>query len=328
MNQILGFINQNIAFSLTALNFILAIALFFQKDPLALFEKTYEKAPRFVKQTLEEIDKFTLEREGVQKDKMTFAKESGKWSLSIRNKNFLPDEEKIQTFLKSITEAKKFTVITEDENKHTEFGVKGSEAFIVEIFSKGNSVGKFHIGNLASGGFTYVRWNDGKEIYLVEDNLKTVMGRGALDYFIQKKMSSSNFTSNEIASIKLNHLQDEKKSFSLLKKGEEWEAESPSSMKLKKEEVDSLARSLSSLSAEEVLLDEPPSDLTERNKYEIIYSFQSTEKGGETISLQILGQDKSNYFYARKNNLPTVYKFTNYALKSIVEFEPKKAKLD
>ncbi len=324
MNQILGFINQNIAFSLTTVNLVLAITLFFQKDPFSLFEKTYEKAPSFLKIALEEIDKFTLEREGLEKDKMLFTKESGKWKLAIRNKDFLPDEEKIQTFLKSLLEAKKFTVITEDENRHTEFGVKGNEAFVVEIFNKENLVGKFHIGNLATGGFTYIRWKDGKEVYLVEDNLKTVMGRGALDYFIQKKMSSQNFNSNEISSIKFNHLQDEKKSYSLLKKGEEWELESPTPIKLKKEEIDSLARSLASLSAEEVLLEDPPTDLTERNRYEITYSFQS-EKGGETVYLQILGKDKSSYFYARKNNLSTIYKFTNYSLKSIVDFDYKKA---
>ncbi|MCX7999554.1 MAG: DUF4340 domain-containing protein [Leptospiraceae bacterium] len=325
MNQILLFISKNQAFSLTILNIILAILLFFQKDPLSLFEKTYEKAPKFVSVSQEEITKFSIQRDGVETDKMLFTKDSGKWQLSLRNKNFLPDEEKIQTFLKTLLDARKFTVITSDENRQTEFGVKGSEAFLVELFKGESSLGKFHIGNLTSGSFTYLRWNDGKEVYLVEDNLKSPMGRGALDYFIEKKMNSQGFTSNEVATIKLNHLQDNKKSYSLIKKGVDWEAETPFQGKVKKEEVDSLARSLGSLAAEEVLLEEPPTDLTERGKYEIIYSFQS-EKGGETISLQILGLDKSNYFYARKNNLPTVYKFTNYAFKSIVEFDPNKAK--
>lgn len=326
MGNLVNFIFQNKAFSLTVINLFLALGIFFQKDPFGFFQKTYDTAPKFFSIKQEEISKLTLMRVETPDSLNTFTKDSGKWKLEVKGKNFLVDEDKFNSFLKALLEARKFTVITEDESKHQEFGTKGQETFVVEVFVGDNSRGKLFIGNLASGGFTYVRWNEGKEVYLVEENLKSPMGRGALDYFINKKMTEKTFNSEEVASIQVTNISEEKKSYLIVKRADNWEAEKPNNLKLKKDEVTGLTRSLSSLSADEVLFEDLPKDLNRQESYELVYSFQSKDKGGESVFLKILGKDKSDNYYFQKNNEPTIYKVSSYSLKSILEFDVKKAK--
>lgn len=321
----INFISKNKALSLTVLNVFLALGVFFQKDPFQFFTKNYETSPRFYSAKLEELQSFSLEREGVSESKVQATKDSGNWKIEIKGKSFEGSDENIAKFLENILEARKFTIITEDESKQTELGVKGSEAFILEISKKDKPLGKMHIGSLASGGFTYVRWNDGKEIYLVEENLKNPMGRGAIDFFVNKKMSTKTFTPEEVASIQLNDLENPKKSYHLLKKGSEWEAQAPEVTPVSRDEVNGLTRSLSGLTADEIVFEEPK-DLTEVGKYEIVYGFQSTDKGGESVAISILGKDKTDNYYGRRNNSSALYKFSSYALKTVLEFDVMKAK--
>lgn len=328
MKNLMKFIFSHKAFSLTVLNLLLMFGVLFQKDPFGLFLKTYDTAPKFFSLKQEEISRLSLIRDENPDSKNIFTRESGVWKVEIKGKTFLADEEKFSAFLKALLDARRFTLISDDESKFSELGTKGREAFIVEIFAGENSKGRLTIGNLASGGFTYVRWNEGKEVYLVEDNLKTPMGRGAFDFFINKKLSEKVYNSEEVASIKLNNFAEEKKSYLLLKKGEAWESEEPIATPLKKEEVTSLVGTLANLAADEVLFEEPPVDLSEKGKYEIIYSFQSADKGGESVSLQILGKDKSDSYLFRKNNQPVIYKVNQSRFKSILDFDIKKAKVE
>ncbi len=320
IDKIFKFINNHKAFSLTMLNLFLVILLLLQKDPLGLFYKTYDNAEAFYKLSKSDVQKIQYGRVVESNSLKELYQDNGVWKNKISNSSYKVDEEKLDIFLKSILNAKKFTIVTNQKDKESEYGFGGNDSFFVEIYDKTNqSKGKLWIGNLVSGGnFTYVKWNEGSEIYLVEDNLKTAIGRGALDHFINKRINPASFSSDEIIAFSLKDNLDSKKNYEFIKRDSAWFM--GGNEKADEEKLKPILSKITSIAPEDVLL-EPVPELADLNRYQFSYSYKRGETA-TTLFLEILGKDKStNHYYFRLNNESTIYKSSEYQFKDFMQLE-------
>ncbi|HMV77950.1 MAG TPA: DUF4340 domain-containing protein [Leptospiraceae bacterium] len=321
----LKWISEHKAFSLTAANLILILLLFFTKDPFSLFSRTYDRAENFFKISEKDVQKIRLAKPDFPDYEKEISRDGMNWELKVKSgKKFRADSEKTETLLKSLLGAKKFTVITSSKEKGAEFGVTGGEAIEAELFDKAGSLGKITVGTAGGGGsFTHIKWNGGDEIYLVEDNLKAAAGRGADDFFFDKKISPSGLTSSDIITVSLKDSSALKRDFEVQKAEKDWTAVKPATGPISSEEISSLLSRLSSLSADEVISDEKKiPELDKKDSVEIRFSFKKGAESGSVV-LNVLGKDtKGNHYYAVKNNEPTVYRMSEYSLKQILEFKP------
>jgi hypothetical protein len=323
LEKLKKFIITHKAFSLTMLNIVLVVLVLLQKDPLGIFYKTYDTADSFFQISRSDIQKIQYGRVGESNGSKELYQENGIWKNKISNSSYRVDEEKLDRFLKSILSAKKFTIVTNNKDKESDYGFGGNESFFVEIFDKTNqSKGKLLIGNLVSGGnFTYVKWNEGPEIYLVEDNLKTAIGRGALDYFINKRINPVSFSTDEIIAFSLKDSFDKKNNYELIKKDSVWFM--GGNEKVEEEKIKPILSKITSISPEDVLL-EPVPELADLNRYQFSYSYKRGENP-TTMFLEILGKDKSsNQYYFRLNNESTIYKANEYQFKDLIQLNLKK----
>lgn len=321
----LKWISEHKAFSLTAANLTLVLLLFFTKDPFNIFSRTYDKAENFFKVSEKDIQKIRLTKPDFPDYEKEMTREGMNWELKTKTgKKFHADAEKTETLLKSLLGAKKFTVVTSSKDKGAEFGVTGGEAIEAELFDKAGSLGKITVGTAGGGGsFTHIKWNGGDEIYLVEDNLKAAAGRGADDFFFDKKISPSGLTSSDIIKVSLKDSSALKRDFEVEKAEKDWTAVKPPAGQVSSEEMNSLLSRLSGLSADEVVSDEKKiPELDKKDSVEIRFGYRKGTESG-TVVLNVLGKDtKGNHYYAVKNNEPTVYRIAEYSLKQILEFKP------
>jgi hypothetical protein len=312
------------AFSISVANIILALILFIAKDPFGLMTRNYETAPAFFKGIESEINKFTIETQGDSNSKKELYREASSWKLKDSKGNkYTADEEKINQLLKALYSAKKFTIVTSSKEKAAEYGFNGSDSTIIELFTS-NSIGKMTIGSTGASGFTYVKWNEEDNIYLIEDNLKTHLGRGANDFFINKKFIPSIITSKDINSLSLKS-SNSKLGYELSKNMSGWEFSKPSKGNLVEDKINPILNKLIALTADEIILDESSISKIEKTEtFEIAIGYKNNSLD-EKVILQIFGKDaKMNTYFLRMNNLETIYKLNEYSIKEILQFQPDK----
>ena len=188
MKIMIDTLSKNRALFLILLNILLLVGVVLQKDPFHLFEKTYESSEKFYKANLSEISKIIYKRKNEDSSKKKLELQNSSWNLIISTGNsYLADEEKVSQLLKALLEARKYTIATSGKEKFSEYGLDSSDTFEVELFKGETSIGKMALGNAGGGGsFTHILWNDSEDIYIVEDSIKPLLGRGADDYFINK----------------------------------------------------------------------------------------------------------------------------------------------
>jgi hypothetical protein len=321
MNTVLNKFKNNLSLSLTIINLLLFIIVFLQKDPLSLFVKSYETSDKFFDLKQSDITKVIYGRKNEESSNKELFIDNSEWSIKTKDGiSTFADSEKINQLLKALLEARKFTIAATGKDKFGDYGLENNDAIEIQIYSGETQKGKLTLGNAGGGGaFTHVIWNDSDDIYIIEDSLKPLLGRGADDFFFNKRISPTNLSSGDLISISLKS-KDSKKNYDLEKKDEKW------FKILNKEEIpmdliSPLLNKISSLIADTILTEKNIPKLDSNNYYNLSYKYKEQTTGIEkSITLEILGKDNSDSFYLKKSNDNLIYKIQDYQLKKIIEF--------
>ncbi|MCB1193948.1 MAG: DUF4340 domain-containing protein [Leptospiraceae bacterium] len=327
MNQFKDFIQNNKAFSITAFNLILLLLIIPFKDPFGFFVKSYDKAKPFFSVSKTDVSQIMVEKITDPKTKQTLTQENGNWKVATADKQtFQADEEKANQLVDSILKAKKFTVVTSSKEKATEYGF-GEDGLKVEVFGKDkSSLGFLLIGSVSpKGSNTHVKWKDGNDIYLVEDNLKSVAGRGDGKYFINKKVVPTDIDMEVIEQVVLSYAKSDADGYIVLKDKGNWVMQKPKTGNIAKDDMNIVLPRLTGLNADDVVTDKAElDDLKTENNFQLQFSYKSKLGAPKEIKLACIGTDKDgSHYYIQKDGDNTVYKLSDYKLKSVLEFKPE-----
>ncbi len=319
LEKISQFIKTNPAYSIVIANTVLLVLLFLTKDPLSLRSNTYEKAKPFLDASASSITKILIEKTKLPDSKLEFNKQSDVWKFTTKGKEIPAETEKIDSLIKSFLNARKFTVVSSSKDKNDEYGFNEDEMRI-EFFQGTNSVGYFLVGSSGkNGSSTHVKWKDSSDIYLIEENLKAGTGRGDANHFYNKRISPINLNAEEILSLDLSSGANSYK----LKKLATWTLESPSQGEIANDDMNTTLTKLTSMNADDILLDDSILKSIDSFPYTITISYKDKENIPKNFSITSAGFDKKlNAYYIRKNTEPTIYKMSEYSLKSILEWKP------
>jgi len=322
MKIMIDTLSKNRALFLILLNILLLVGVVIQKDPFHLFEKTYESSEKFYNANLSEISKIIYKRKNEESSQKKLELQNSSWKLTISNgSNYMADEEKVSQLLKALLEARKYTIATSGKEKFSEYGLDSSDTFVVELFKGETSIGKMAMGNAGGGGsFTHILWNDSEDIYIVEDSIKPLLGRGADDYFINKRITPISVNSSDILSVSF-FSKTKNKNYMLQKKETKWFL-GEKAIEVNTEKISGLLNKLSSLVADGVVESKDLPKLSEADSAELQFSYKDPVTSiPNSITLKIMGKDTSNFYYLQKQQEPAIYKFQDYQLKTIFESE-------
>jgi len=319
-NKLIEFVSNNIAFTLTASNVIFLFLILIIKDPLGFRASSYEKADTFLSANSSQVTKLVLEKTKVAETKFELAKEGDDWTLSTKGKKLPADKERVDSLLKSIFNARKYTVVSSSKDKASEYGFNEDE-IKVEIFQNETSLGYLLVGSVNTDGVSsHVKWKDSDDIYLVEENLKATTNRAEFTYFLNKKVSPTGLTSDEIIGITLKKAGNNYE----IKKTTVWNLESPKKGEIANEDMNTSLSKLSSITSDDLVVDESVLAGIDSNPFEIRVDYKSKEGIPKSYTLLSAGFDKKlNAYYVRRNNEPSIYKLSEYSIKSILEFKPE-----
>ncbi len=322
----MNFIKKNLAFTLTTSNLLLLAFIILVQDPFDLFTKTYLKAKPFFLADKNLITKMVITKMDEADKSFSLVNEGGVWSLTLKTSAMqLPVEtEKVNALIQSLYNARRFTVVTSSSDKQKEYGFQSDE-IRVEVFAKDKATfGTLFVGSVAPrGSFTHVKFADEKEIYSVEENLKTVLGRGKFDQFIDKKFTPTGVSSEDIQEVTVKNDKQEP-IYTLKRNAEEWKQIEPKEVVVNKEELSSLLSSLSTLAGEDVKLDSSYTDkLDTKLSYMIAYSFKDKKGIIQTVTVSILGKHKEDNLYYASKTEGIVFTMGEFKLKTILEYKPK-----
>lgn len=315
------FVSNNIALTLTASNIIFLFLILLIKDPFELRSNNYEKAESFFSQNSSQVTTVVLEKTKVADSKFELVKGTEEWSVVAKGKKLPADKEKVDTLLKSLYNARKYTVVSSSKEKADEFGFNEDEIKI-EVFQNDKSIGYLLVGSVSSsdGTSSHIKWKDSDDIYLIEENLKTATNRADFTFFVNKKVSPQGISSEEIIGVTLKKAGSNYE----IKKTTNWNLESPAKGEIANEDMSTILSRLSSITADDIVLDESILAGLEQNPFELKVDFKSKEGIPKSYTLLSAGIDKkNNNFYVRKNNEVSVYKLNEYTIKSILEFKPE-----
>ena len=322
MKIMIDTLSKNRALFLILLNILLLVGVVLQKDPFHLFEKTYESSEKFYKANLSEISKIIYKRKNEDSSKKKLELQNSSWNLIISTGNsYLADEEKVSQLLKALLEARKYTIATSGKEKFSEYGLDSSDTFEVELFKGETSVGKMALGNAGGGGsFTHILWNDSEDIYIVEDSIKPLLGRGADDYFINKRITPISVNSSDILSVSFTS-KTKNKNYMLQKKETKWFL-GEKGTEVSSDKISGLLNKLSLLVADGVVEPKDLPKLSEADSAEVQFSYKDPVTFSPiSITLKIMGKDASNFYYLQKQQEQAIYKFQDYQLKTLFDSE-------
>jgi hypothetical protein len=322
----MNFIKKNLAFTLTTSNLVLFALVILIQDPFNIFTKTYSKAKPFFQADKNLITKMVVTKMDEADKSFSLLNEGGVWSLTLKTSTVqLPVEiEKVNALIQSLYNARRFTIVTNSVDKRKDYGFDSDE-IRVEVFAKDKvTFGTMYVGSVAPrGSFTHVRFEDEKEIYSVEENLKTSLGRGKFDHFIDKKFTPTGISSAEIQEVTVKNEKQEPV-YSLKKNGEEWKQVEPKEVVLGKEELSPLLNSLSTLAGDDIKLEPSYKEkLDTKFSYTLTYSFTDKKGVSQPVTVLILGKHKEDNLYYASKTEGIVFTMNEYKLKTILEYKPK-----
>ena len=318
--KLIEFVSKNIAFTLTATNIVFLLLILIIKDPLGFRANSYEKADPFLNVSSSQVTKVILEKTKVSETKFELDKEADEWSLLTKGKKLPADKERVDSLLKSVFNARRYTVVSSSKDKANEYGFNEDE-IKVEIFQNETSLGYLLVGSVSSDGVSsHIKWKDSDDIYLVEENLKATTNRAEFSYFLNKKVSPTGLTSDEIIGITLKKAGNDYE----IKKTTVWNLESPKKGEIANEDMNTSLSKLSSITGDDLVVDESALAGVDPNPFELRVDYKSKEGIPKSYTLLSAGFDKKlNAYYVRKNNEPSIYKLSEYSIKSILEFKPE-----
>lgn len=316
MKELQKLIGKNLSLSITILNILLVIGVFFQKDPIGIFHKTYETSPRFIQLSPSEIVRLVYGRKENPDSTKELIRVDGGWAVKKdRGLQLSGDEERINQLLKALLESRKFTVAATGKDKFKEYGLDSEDTFLVELFHQSGSAGKFIIGTASGGSFTHVAFNDSEDIYIVEDSLKSLFGRGADDFFVNKRVPAKAVSSSEIRKVRWSPKIGKGYEISSGENG--WvDADGKA---LEKGRVEPLLNKISSFFADSVLEESDVGKLIP-TKAGILEFSVSEAGGGNPVSIEILGTDTQDFYFGKIPGKAEVYKFPSYQWNPVLDF--------
>ncbi|HMV44674.1 MAG TPA: DUF4340 domain-containing protein [Leptospiraceae bacterium] len=319
-NKIFEFCMKNIALTLTAANIIFLLLILIVKDPFGLRISSYDQASPFL-ETKQTITKITIEKVKVADSSFELNKQSEEWILTAKGKTIPVDKDRIESLLKSIANARKYTIVSSSKDKSEEFGFNEDEIKI-EMFSSNNSLGYFRLGSASTtdANSSYIKWKDSDDIYLIEENLRASTNRADFTYFLNKRVSPIGLTSEDLIGVTL---KKNGNNFEI-RKTNTWNLIAPKKGDLANEDMNTVLSKLSSVNAEDIVLDESTLKGIDPNPFELRVDYKSKDGIAKSYTLLSAGFDKKlNAYYIRKNNEPLIYKLSEYSIKSILEFKPE-----
>jgi hypothetical protein len=318
-------IKKHPALFLTYLNLFFVVLIVFYRDPLGLFVQKYENSERFFQIKKEEIRKIEISRTGDKESIKTLNFMNNKWIYSINNQNYSADHDKVNQLMDKLLDARRFTIVADDELKKQEYGFTPPDSFIIKVFNEKEEYGSLHLGNTGAGGsFSYVSYKNENKVYLIEENLKSFIGRGSDDFFIQKKLNPISINPTDIFSINAEFQNNPLKNYELTKINNDWMIQKPISGKLKSDELSTFLTKISNLNAEKIItVSKTNIEGSLPTKFTIFYKNSKTTLQ-ESFTFTILGFDKKeSQFHVKKDSDENIYLISDYQINSILEFEPK-----
>ncbi|TGM04659.1 hypothetical protein EHQ76_07910 [Leptospira barantonii] len=194
---LLGLFRDETALFLILCNLFLGAIYFSVSNPFGFFQKNYQNADPFFPFKTEEVERIQIGRKGHE----TVLQRIGEtWSVRIRETQARPDVKKIVSFLNSILRIRKFTKISSSSDA-SDFGLNGEELKL-EIQSSSGEIGRLDIGvgDRASSG-TFVRIPATGEVWLVEEDLNLLSGRGNETFFFSGFLLPEETSIQEIHTI-------------------------------------------------------------------------------------------------------------------------------
>ncbi|WP_061230380.1 DUF4340 domain-containing protein [Leptospira interrogans] len=271
---IYNFIKKETAFSLILTNVILCSIYILTSDPFGFFQRTYLNADPFFPFKKNEIDRIQIGRKGHE---TVLKKNKGIWFVQVREIETRPDLEKTFSFLNTILRIKRFTKIspTTDPKK---FGFNGEELKL-EIQTESGEIGKLDIGISENG--TFVKEPNTGEIWIVEENLNSLLGRGNENFFFSRFLLSENIDIQEIHTIIIYDSQNKNTTLKIEQtKNGIWKPLSSASFFCPGEDCSRIVHKIFSLKAEKVLkkpFEEKIISLNSKKHFKIEIHFRSDQ---------------------------------------------------
>ena len=315
------FMKANKALSISALNVFLLLLALLIKDPFYFFVDSYAKSPPFFSLKESGIAKLIIQKTKVSGSDREIFRENDSWKLrSKAGKVYFADEGKITPLIKSILGAKKFTVVSSSSEKSFEFGFTEEEIRIEVFGNDSTSQGYFLVGSVTPrGNYTHIKFNDSPKIFLVEDNLKSVTGRGEENFFVNKRLSPAGIIVDDITEFSLRRAEP---GYELRKENKEWILTAPISGKALENEVTSVLTKLQDLKADDILESSEKLKLETANPFTLGFSYKTKSGKNGSVSIVSIGKDK-DYYYLKRNGDETIYKVSSYHLTSLLTKKPE-----
>ncbi|TGK06196.1 DUF4340 domain-containing protein [Leptospira fletcheri] len=205
-----------------AFNLLLAFLLLLVKDPWGCFQDTYSNSDPFFPLKESDIARIKVGRKG---EIVSLSRTLDSWEVALPDGTTGPgDSERIVELLKAAVSLRKFTLLVRNSTfPSPEFGLSEDEPSLEIFDTSGKSTGILFIGSSAPrNSGVYVSEPEGRNIWLVKENLKTLIGNGRKDYFLSHSLFPDRFSYGKIRSLKIEFPSDPKKGFSLTSADNGW----------------------------------------------------------------------------------------------------------
>ncbi|MCB1158147.1 MAG: DUF4340 domain-containing protein [Leptospiraceae bacterium] len=321
MDKLKTFLFENRAFSLSLLNLVLVLFIFFVNDPFSLFVQTYEKAEPFFKVKAASIESIKIEKADEEIKLFTLQKKGSTWLVEVNSKTLLANGTRAEALVDSLLKARKFTEVSSSKEKASEYGFNSGSIKITV-----NTNNTLHLGSVKTGSnFTHVKQNESDRIFLVEDNLKSIAGRGKFDFFLDKNLSPAGTKNEEINKIIFRQEGKKGVSYKLELSDKNWKLLLPKTGEIPSSEMTAILSRISGLEADSIELnDDYKANLDETFKASLQYSKKKEKTGSMMLSFSILGKHKKeNHFYVQKEGSDTVYRLSEFKCKYFYELQPE-----
>ena len=302
------FIKQNPAFSAIALNLFLLVMALIVNDPFGILKKTYAKADPFFEFNKADITSINFVSEDGATQRLT--KQHSLWTIN----GITASQNRVNELLDGLADSRKFTVVASGPGQYNEYGFDRQMTVSVSTGDKNSKT--LYIGSVAPrGNHTHVRYGDSQDIYLVDNNLKALLGRGSEEFFINSTITED-FAADSISMIEIRG----KYQFALTKENNSWKTADGSPVR--EEKIYPLLAGLGNIFAEQTYPSPEKAGISKSGKlFSVKFSFSSENSGTKTVTLTGLGQSGDSYF-VQKSGDPAVYKTGKHKLDSLIDINP------
>ncbi|MCG6168183.1 DUF4340 domain-containing protein [Leptospira sanjuanensis] len=198
VSWVVRFFQEDKALSLVLINVVLATVWILLANPFGFFLKNYQSADPFFPFAKNEIERIQIGRKGHE---TVLERTGGAWIVTVRNNSADSDSQKVAAFLNGILKIRKFTKIEENGSNGAEFGFNGEELKL-ELQTASGEIASLGIGaGETNANGTFVQERAGGPIWLVEENLNSLSGRGNETFFFSGKFFPETGNIQEIHTI-------------------------------------------------------------------------------------------------------------------------------